>query len=126
MPKIVHMTLEDIALGKYNHVSTVQQLLQADTAYILPAGKGKCCIYVIDKKDNGLDAIWSGWDTTCPNVDYDERKLYLLPYQRRQRIDPLWIFKADISDVTCLLHTLVPNLHVHASYGVGNSTTRMY
>ena len=126
MPKIVHMTLKAIALGKYNHVSNVKRLLQADTAYILPTGKGKCCVYVIDKKDNGLDVIWSGWDTTCPNVEYEERTLYLLPYQCRQRIDPLWVFKAAIYDVADMLHTLDPDLHIHVSHGVGNSTTRMY
>ncbi len=126
MPKIVNMTLSDIASGKYNHISNVKRLLQADTAYILPVGKGKCCIYTIDKKDNGLNVVWYGWDTTCPTQEYDERTLYLLPYQGRQRVDPLYCFKAAIYDVADMLHTLDPDLHVHVSHGVGNSTTRMY
>lgn len=126
MPKIVHMTLRDIATGKYNDVSNIKQLLQADTAYILPVGKGKCCVYTIDKKDNGLNVVWSGWDRKCPAVAYEDRTLYLLPYQGKQRVDPLWCFKATIYDVADMLHTLDPDLHIHVSHGVGNSTTRMY
>lgn len=126
MPKIVHMTLKDIAAGTYNHVSNIRQLLQADTAYILPVGKGKCCIYTIDKKDNGLSAVWSGWDRKCPFVEYEDRTLYLLPYQRKQRVDPLYCFKADIYNVAGMLHALYPDLHIHVGYGVGNSTTRKY
>lgn len=83
-------------------------------------------VYAIDKKDNGLDVIWSGWDMICPAVEYEERTLYLLSYQCRQRIDPLWVFKAPIYDVADMLHTLTPDLHIHVSHGVGNSTTRMY
>lgn len=126
MPKIVHMTLRDIATGKYNDVSNIKQLLQADTAYILPVGKGKCCVYTINKKDNGLDVVWSGWDRKCPFVDYEERTIYLLPYQGKQRVDPLYCFKESIDEVAGMLHALDPDLHIHVSHGVGNSTTRMY
>ena len=55
MPKIVNMTLSDIATGKYNHVSNIKQLMQADTAYILPVGKSKCCVYTLDNNDKGLN-----------------------------------------------------------------------
>lgn len=126
MPKIVHMTLRDIATGKYNDVSNIKQLLQADTAYILPVGKGKCCVYTIDKKDNGLNVVWSGWDRKCPFVDYEERTIYLLPYQGKQRVDPLYCFKESIDEVAGMLHALDPDLHIHVSHEVGNSTTRMY
>lgn len=126
MPKIVHMTLRDIATGKYNDVSNIKQLLQADTAYILPVGKGKCCVYTIDKKDNGLNVVWSGWDKKCPFVDYEERTIYLLPYQGKQCVDPLYCFKESIDEVAGMLHALDPDLHIHVSHGVGNSTTRMY
>lgn len=126
MPKIVHMTLRDIATGKYNDVSNIKQLLQADTAYILPVGKGKCCIYTIDKRDNGLNVVWSGWDRKCPFVEYEERTIYLLPYQGKQRVDPLYCFKESIDEVAGMLHALDPDLHIHVSHGVGNSTTRMY
>lgn len=126
MPKIVHMTLRDIATGKYNDVSNIKQLLQADTAYILPVGKGKCCVYTINKKDNGLNVVWSGWDRKCPFVDYEERTIYLLPYQGKQRVDPLYCFKEAIDEVAGMLHALDPDLHIHVSHGVGNSTTRMY
>lgn len=126
MPKIVHMTLRDIATGKYNDVSNIKQLLQADTAYILPVEKGKCCIYTIDKRDNGLNVVWSGWDRKCPFVEYEERTIYLLPYQGKQRVDPLYCFKESIDEVAGMLHALDPDLHIHVSHGVGNSTTRMY
>lgn len=126
MPKIIHMSLPDIARGKYNHVSSIKRLLQADAAYVLPVGKNKCCIYVVDKEYGNLDAIWAGWDTTCPTVEYDDRTLYLLPYQGRQRIDPLYCFKGDIYDVAAMLHDFDPDLRVHVGYGVGNSTTRKY
>ena len=126
MPKIVNMTLRDIASGKYNHVSNVKQLLQADTAYILPVGKKNCCVYTVDKKEGGLKVVWSGWDKECALVEYEKRTLYLLPYQGKQRVDPLYCFKADIYDVAGMLHALCPELHIHVAYGVGNSTTRKY
>lgn len=126
MPKIVHMSLKDIAACKYDHVSNVKRLLQADTAYILPVGKNKCCIYVVDKKYGDLDVIWAGWDTTCPTMEYEDRTLYLLPYQGRQRVDPLYCFKGAIHEVADMLHALAPDLHIHVTHGVGNSTTREY
>lgn len=126
MPKIVHMQQTNIMDGKYNHVSSIQRLLQADTAYILPVGKNKCCIYTLNKKQGDLEVIWYGWDTTCPTEDYEKRTLYLLPYQSRQRVDPIYCFNAAPREIALMVASLFPALHVHVTYGVGNSTTRVY